>query len=318
MVSVVVPVYNVARNLLENCIKSICNQTVPCELLLVNDGSKKEETLHYLNEIENDNNPSVRVIHQENHGGAHARFVGIKEAESDYIVFVDQDDELEPDACECMEKILLDKDVDFVQFRASVSKTKHDQEKIEDRLIEGTEAILNDLLVPAERSKPGLHLGWEMWACIFRKDILLRTYDIGDYIFLGPDLVTKTEYLLACSKIYLSSKTLYFYNAGNMQSTTKGNLGVRSLTQADFNVKIYDLVKDTGFRDVIEISGIRSCNTLIGAIGNAKRVGAKEKMWDYRRIVVNQFWSCRKKLSSINQLKMLVIRFLPWIYYLPH
>ena len=88
-VSVVIPVYNTGKILLET-IDSVLNQTfIEFEIILVNDGSTDETTLNILNTI---SDSRIKVIHQVNSGVAIARNQGIKEAKGNYIAFLDHDD----------------------------------------------------------------------------------------------------------------------------------------------------------------------------------------------------------------------------------
>lgn len=112
-VSIIVPVYNAQKYIIE-CIESILNQTYKeIELILVNDGSK-DESLKICKEYQ-DKDARVKVIDKENEGVSIARNVGIKEAQGQYIAFVDSDDILIPEAIEILvDKINKYPDVTFV------------------------------------------------------------------------------------------------------------------------------------------------------------------------------------------------------------
>ena len=90
LISVVVPVYNVAKYL-KKSIESIVNQTYTnLEIILVDDGSKDES-----GEICEDyslKDSRIIVIHKPNGGLSDARNAGIKQAKGEYITFVDSDD----------------------------------------------------------------------------------------------------------------------------------------------------------------------------------------------------------------------------------
>jgi len=94
-ISVIVPVYNVAKEL-PRCLDSILAQTYPnLEIIAVNDGSSDTsgQVLDRYAAI----HPRIRVIHQENGGVTAARLRGVSEAAGDWIGFVDGDDDIEPD-----------------------------------------------------------------------------------------------------------------------------------------------------------------------------------------------------------------------------
>lgn len=92
--SVIVPLYN-KEKYIQNAIQSILNQSFSdFELLIVNDCSTDNSLL----ELEKINSDKIRVIHhQVNKGLAATRNTGIKNTQSDYITFLDADDEWCPD-----------------------------------------------------------------------------------------------------------------------------------------------------------------------------------------------------------------------------
>ena len=98
LISVIVPVYNVADDL-PRCLDSILAQHYPnIEIITVNDGSSDHsgEVLDEYAQL----HPCIHVIHQENGGVTSARLRGVTEASGEWIGFVDGDDEIEPDMYE--------------------------------------------------------------------------------------------------------------------------------------------------------------------------------------------------------------------------
>ena len=103
-VSVVIPAYN-AEKTLEKAVQSILDQTVQVEtIIIVNDGSKDrtQEIADNLKEKAQSlkDSPEIKVISIENSGASHARNVGIKEAKTEYIAFLDSDDSWHPEKIE--------------------------------------------------------------------------------------------------------------------------------------------------------------------------------------------------------------------------
>ncbi|MFD2079964.1 Glycosyltransferase involved in cell wall bisynthesis [Actinopolymorpha cephalotaxi] len=113
--SVVVPVYNPGRYL-RHCAESLLGQSLPpdeYEIVFVDDGSTDDspERLDALAAA----HPQVRVHHQENSGWpGRPRNVGVELARGEYVQFVDQDDELAPEALERMYTLGSDNDADIV------------------------------------------------------------------------------------------------------------------------------------------------------------------------------------------------------------
>lgn len=98
LISVIVPVYNVAEDL-PRCLNSILAQKHSnIEIIAVDDGSS-DHSGTVLDEYAQ-MYPSIRVIHKESGGVTSARLRGVAEASGAWIGFVDGDDEIEPDMYE--------------------------------------------------------------------------------------------------------------------------------------------------------------------------------------------------------------------------
>lgn len=92
LISIIVPVYKVEKYL-HRCIDSILNQTYKnLEIILVDDGSPDECPQICDGYAKKDRR--IKVIHKKNAGVSEARNTGIKEANGDFICFVDSDDYL--------------------------------------------------------------------------------------------------------------------------------------------------------------------------------------------------------------------------------
>ena len=92
LVSVIIPCYNHAHFLGE-AISSVINQTYPhIEIIVVDDGST-DDTAQIAKAY-----PNIRYVRQNNCGLSRARNVGLSHSKGDYIVFLDADDCLFPNA----------------------------------------------------------------------------------------------------------------------------------------------------------------------------------------------------------------------------
>ena len=113
--SVIVPVYNVEKYLSE-CIESVLMQTFSdFELLLVDDGSK-DDSGKICDQYEAKDN-RIKVIHKENGGQSTARNCGVKEAQGQYVIFLDSDDFIASNHFFADIKANLQNDEDIVIFR---------------------------------------------------------------------------------------------------------------------------------------------------------------------------------------------------------
>lgn len=96
-VSIVIPCYN-AEKYIGAALQSALDQTFPvAEIIVVNDGST-DGSLAIIEQFAHDHPPRVRVISQENGGAGVARTVGVKAARTPYVLPLDADDVLHPEA----------------------------------------------------------------------------------------------------------------------------------------------------------------------------------------------------------------------------
>lgn len=107
--SIIIPVYNVEKYL-RDCLDSVLGQShSDWEAVCVNDGS----TDHSLSILEEYASRDIRitVISQPNGGLSAARNTGMNAAKGDYVIFLDSDDWLEPDALKTLSENLHGEDL---------------------------------------------------------------------------------------------------------------------------------------------------------------------------------------------------------------
>ncbi|MDR0830521.1 MAG: glycosyltransferase [Prevotellaceae bacterium] len=125
--SIIIPVYNVEKYL-EQCLNSVLNQdnfskvlnfgkvencNYDYEIICVNDGST-DGSLKLLEQINKSTNKQINIINQANEGLSAARNAGILTAQGDYIVLLDSDDWLVPNALEILNNNIDNQD--FIVF----------------------------------------------------------------------------------------------------------------------------------------------------------------------------------------------------------
>ena len=113
-VSVIIPVYNVEKYLVE-CLNSVISQTLrEIEIICVNDGSK-DGSLKILKEYAAKDD-RITIINQENQGLSCARNNALKIAKGEYIQFLDSDDYLKLDAVEKLYDFAKKNNLDLCSF----------------------------------------------------------------------------------------------------------------------------------------------------------------------------------------------------------
>ena len=102
-VTVIIPAYNASQTI-SRAIASLMAQTIPVEIVVVDDGSPEPLKID-----------GVKVIRQKNAGGYAARRRGLQEVKTPYFGFMDADDWIEPTMYEKMLVAAKEHDLDVVQ-----------------------------------------------------------------------------------------------------------------------------------------------------------------------------------------------------------
>lgn len=95
-ISVIIPTYNYARYLPCALTSIVKQMTTEIEVLVIDDGST-DETAAIVQDYQV-RYPQIHYYYQANQGPAAARNQGVQWSQGEYILFLDADDELQPDA----------------------------------------------------------------------------------------------------------------------------------------------------------------------------------------------------------------------------
>jgi glycosyltransferase involved in cell wall biosynthesis len=100
LVSVIIPCYNQARYLRQAIESTLAQSYSPLEVIIVDDGST-DETSQVATSF-----PNITLLQQSNAGLAAARNAGLRKSKGDYVLFLDSDDRLLPNALAAHTKTL--------------------------------------------------------------------------------------------------------------------------------------------------------------------------------------------------------------------
>lgn len=150
--TVVVPVYN-GENYIKKCLDSLLNQTVDYyKIIVVNDGST-DDTQGILEEYKKMSKIAFEIIEKKNGGLSSARNAGIKKANTEYILFVDSDDYVEPDYVEVLCRAIQTMEADIVccgyEYRGKMDQVVHGVKKPKVMLLKEKPSLVCDLDVIA-------------------------------------------------------------------------------------------------------------------------------------------------------------------------
>ena len=115
LISVIIPTYNVSKELLSECIDSVLNQSYSnFEICIADDNSTFGETIETLKEYEK--NDKVKVVYRKENGMiSKASNSALDIADGEFIVLLDNDDLIEKDALYYIVEVLnKDKSIDMI------------------------------------------------------------------------------------------------------------------------------------------------------------------------------------------------------------
>ena len=227
LISVIVPVYNVAPYL-RQCVDSILSQSYThLEVLLIDDGSTDESGAICDEYAQQDSR--VKVIHKSNGGLSSARNVGLSLASGEWISFVDSDDWLDTSIYQkCIDELERYPDLDLVRFLINYAYPDKDANSY--RLVplrETQDSLVIDKSVCFRY--PGRLLGI-VWSSIYRAS-LLKSLEI---IFIDG-LIHEDEYFTA--ELYARAKSLkgryvpfygYYYRKDREGAITHNGNSIKS------------------------------------------------------------------------------------------
>ncbi|MCF8340961.1 MAG: glycosyltransferase [Chitinophagaceae bacterium] len=144
-VSVIIPFYNNSV-FLNNCLQSIYVQNIEkIDIIIIDDKSQVPPNQDVIKKYIN-LGLDIKIIHlKKNLGPGRARFIGINESKSDFIAFLDSDDEWFQDKLNVQLNILKSKNVDCVASKI-IDREMKTLATYERGLFLSTETFLKDLL----------------------------------------------------------------------------------------------------------------------------------------------------------------------------
>ena len=222
--SIIIPVFN-SRPFLSNCVSQLLEQlSVTAEILLVDDGSADGSSdlcdqlqLRY---------PQVRSFHQPNHGVSSARNLGLREAQGDYILFLDADDTLNSSLLhELLSDMQRHPDLDIGVFGIVFEYYRNNHLYKSERLCY-PQKIRFDQAQLHNKIQALFDSNYLSSACnkLFRRTFLKENgLFFDEEMFLLEDLHFSLRCLSRCSAILCSDQAIYHYR----QAEDEGNAGRR-------------------------------------------------------------------------------------------
>lgn len=231
LVSIVIPVYNVEKYLID-CVESIRMQTYEeLEILLIDDGST-DNSGKICDEYK-EKDKRIKVVHKINGGLSDARNVGIEKATGEYIYFLDSDDMVPSSTIEKLLNACVKENSDISisgfekfldgcmpQFQESVATQKI-------QILDKTEAVRKMLLRD--------EIGHEAWGKLYKKSLWeMERFPKGK---LYEDYATTYKIVCKCDSIAILRENLYWYRIRS-GSIMKSKLTSKNMQLLDISEEV--------------------------------------------------------------------------------
>lgn len=266
LISVIVPVYNGEEHL-ERCITSILKSSHQnIELLLVNDGST--DNSRAICEKYKNIDKRVILINKENGGQASARNIGLDYATGDYITFVDDDDEIEP---EMYMELISELEKNKVQISGCATMMIYSDGQCKNRFTQLESGIMDTEYFILNILHQNAHSWGTVWNKLFVKELKKELYfpngsELEDYWVM-------LRILYKVKKVFFLSKPYYkWYQSESSQS--KRAFHEQLLTGLMISKDIHDFFVKNNADEII----IKACKYFDFCV----RFGIIEAMWKTR------------------------------------
>ena len=216
-VSLIVPVYNVEKYI-GRCLESCLEQTLnDLEIILIDDGSTDNSGI-ILDQYK-DKDPRFFVIHKENGGLSSARNAGLDVASGEWIMFLDSDDYLVPNACECVWTETQEEPTEIIVFGTNYfpSYPEPSNKSWLDYTFKVETARFYSFSPDILFNTPGGNP--YVWRHSYSSSLLKR-YDVhfDETVAFGEDMLFQLSVFPHAQKISFISDVLYNYRIGRVGS----------------------------------------------------------------------------------------------------
>lgn len=226
-VSVIVPCYNVEKYV-SKCLDTLINQTLKDIEIICIDDKSTDNTLKVLRKYAKKDKRIKLIEQKENQGVARARNEGIKQAQGEYIGFVDPDDYV---------------DLNFYEKLYNTAKTNN-YDVVKGGLI--TKNYLNEKQIESDLNKKilknPLNFCAEHYSAIYKKTFLNRTKLVyPENIMTGQDSAFLSKLAVLKPSLFINNEVFYHYvnRPGSLDSKTLTHNKVLSrIKMLDYKLKV--------------------------------------------------------------------------------
>lgn len=229
-ITIILPLHN-SKAYMEECIKSIVNQTLQdFELICIDSGS--DETSNIIRSYaKNDNR--IKYIYDSNSSYGYKINKGITLSQGKYIAIVESDDYIRDDTMQILYELAEKNHVDFI--KADYIKFIYLNGKRVEAGVENipNQSLYNRVINLNEEPEIKDYIGYSIWAGLYRKEFL-----VSNKLFLNEtpgasyqDTGFATLITLMAQKLYFTDQQLYRYRIDNNDSSVKSQIKYRCIIE---------------------------------------------------------------------------------------
>lgn len=312
LMSIIIPVYN-SEKYIEELLKSLLQQiSMKHEIILINDGST-DGTSEICNKYDRLYS-NINVIYQENGGPAKARNKGLKNANGEYILFVDSDDCIKENTIKVIDSLIDNSKNDLIIFGYECEKYKNGIAKISKITHKNRECKIDEFKKDFCKYMDGWYLSL-ITNKIYRRNIIIKNNILFDETLKNSeDLLFNFSYIKFCEKISIVSNILYKYikhNSESISSIYHNNLvEMQQYAFQKIEQIIKDMKADTSINNKLLQKQYTSINfSIIYNLCNGKyKLSKKQKHEVLKKIVEDEKFLLSLKNNS-NESKVYKILF---------
>ena len=301
-----VPCYNSAAYM-EDCIASLLVGGEEVEILIVDDGSDKDNTAAIADRLAAEHPTIVRVIHQKNGGHGEAVNTGIKNATGLYFKVVDSDDHVSPKAYMDVLKVLREYSGEMKPLDMLVSNYVYDKVGVKSKHVVEYRKVLPKNRVfgwnEVGHFKKGQYI--LMHSVIYRTKLLKECgLELPKHTFY-VDNIYVFEPMTHVKRMYYIDTNFYMYYIGREDQSVNESIMIKRVDQQiRVNRIMYDYYSQVRNKPYVSgklsrymfnyleiISTISSVLLILD--GNKEALGKKRALWKWMR---KEDFSLYKKL----------------------
>ena len=289
-ISFIIPCFN-SSEYMRHCIDTILCCKDDVEILIVDDGSNKDNTLEIAKEYENKYNGICRAIHKENGGHGDALNVGIENANGVFIKVVDSDDWVDEEVLKKLVNVVKEnynanKNVDLYITNFIYDKVGQTNKKImkyDDNIPANQIIKFSDM----KKFKLGHYL--LMHSLCYSKNVLIKsnlnlpkkTYYVDNIYAYKP--------LQYVSDVYYLNENLYHYFIGRNDQSVNQEVMIKRLSQQYLvtEIMLYD-VDVMSVKDLVLRQYMINYMSIVMTITSIMSILSGDKYWLDKK---NELWN---------------------------